>query len=399
MNLIYEQAGVADVEEIFTQCKNLIDRYEDIRQIEYDKVLAWVHGKIEENIHEYFRVSWEGQKVGYYRSHEAEDEVELDDLYIFPAFQNRGIGTAILRKCCGETTKPIFFYVFRKNVRAIALYERLGFRIVENIRNTRYIMRREGNGVMSDYALQNKKAWEFDVYDFWCRESGMPQERARKALEDPLGMLKRYAAYFDAYEGVRVANICGSCGKKAVPLAILGAEVTIFDISEGNRRYALKVAEAAGVQMQFEAVDVMDISLEQYGDFFDVVFMEGGILHYFQDIDAFMEKMYGLLKPGGRMICSDFHPFTKIMDLLELEQPAMSYFSTEAFEGEMAHARFYDMEVRRQMPKCIYRKYTISEILNGVLCSGFVLRRFDEHPSWVNEKVPGEFTLVAEKTN
>ena len=73
-----------------------------------------------------------------------------------------------------------------------------------------------------------------------------------------------------------------------------------------------------------------------------MVFMEGGVLHYFHDIDAFMQVMYALLKPGGTMICSDFHPFTKIADILNLEQPSMSYFSTAVFEGEMAHARFYE---------------------------------------------------------
>ena len=50
-------------------------------------------------------------------------------------------------------------------------------------------------------------------------------ERAKEAVANPLRMLKQFAAYFDRYEGVRVANICGSCGKKAVPLAILGADV------------------------------------------------------------------------------------------------------------------------------------------------------------------------------
>ena len=39
--------------------------------------------------------------------------------------------------------------------------------------------------------------------------------------------------------------------------------------------------------------------------------MEGGVLHYFHDIDEFMGIMYALLKSGGKMICSDFHPFTK----------------------------------------------------------------------------------------
>ena len=117
----------------------------------------------------------------------------------------------------------------------------------------------------------------------------------------------------------------------------------------------------------------------------------------FGDIKAFMNIMNGLLKPSGKMICSDFHPFTKISDILGLQQPTMSYFSTDIFEGEMAHARFYDEEIRKQIPKCHYRKYTISEIINSIIGSGFTLERFDEHPSWENEKLPGEFTAIARK--
>ena len=248
---------------------------------------------------------------------------------------------------------------------------------------------------MNDYTKQNKKAWEYDAYSFWVKTSGPPEERAKKDVENPKGMLRRYAAYFDRFEGVRVANICGSCGKKAIPLALLGAEVTVFDISEDNKRYALETARAANVPICYEVCDIMEIDLSKYEGYFDVVFMEGGILHYFHDIGAFMRMMYSLLKPGGKMICSDFHPFTKIMDALKLETPAMSYFSTDVFEGEMAHARFYEEPTRSQIPKCSYRKYTVSEIINAIIRNGFSLQRFDEHPSWENEKLPGEFTAVA----
>ena len=251
---------------------------------------------------------------------------------------------------------------------------------------------------MEDYSIQNKKAWEYNAYDFWVNQSGTPSERAKKDVKDPIGMLKRYSDYFDTYKGIKVANICGSCGKKAVPLAVLGAEVTVFDISEDNKRYALETAEAANVSINFEVCDVLEIDTEKYGDFFDVVFMEGGVLHYFHDIDEFMNIMYSLLKSGGKMICSDFHPFTKIKDILELEQPNMGYFSTDIFEGEMAHARFFEKEIREQMPKCSYRKYTISEIINSVIKSGFVLRKFDEHPAWTNNMIPGEFTIIASKS-
>lgn len=250
---------------------------------------------------------------------------------------------------------------------------------------------------MRDYSMQNKKAWEYSAYQFWVENAGIPSERAKRDVENPLGMLKRYADYFDSYEEVRIANICGSCGKKAIPLAVLGADVTVFDISEDNRRYAQEVAEAANVHISYEVCDVLEISTEKYSNYFDVVFMEGGILHYFHDIDEFMSVMNMLLKPNGKMICSDFHPFTKISDILNFEQPNMSYFSTDIFEGEMAHARFFEEEIRKQMPKCLYRKYTISEIINSVINSGFTLERFDEHPAWTNDNIPGEFTIVATK--
>ena len=250
---------------------------------------------------------------------------------------------------------------------------------------------------MIDYSAQNKKAWEYNAYEFWLRHAGTPEESAEKARENPLMMLRRYAQYFDAYEGVKVANICGSCGKKAIPLALLGAEVTVFDISEDNRRYALEVAEAAHTSLRYEVGDVLEIDLAKYGGYFDVVFMEGGVLHYFHDIDEFMGIMHALLKRGGKMICSDFHPFNKMTDGLELQQQTMGYFSQEIVEGEMAHARFFEPEIRERMPKCSYRRYTVSEIINGVIGSGFALRRFDEHPAWTNADVPGEFTLVAVK--
>ena len=250
---------------------------------------------------------------------------------------------------------------------------------------------------MKDYTAEHKKAWEFDAYEFWVRQSGKPEERARQDLENPRKMLRKYSSYFEQTEGVRIANICGSCGKKAIPLAILGADVTVFDLSEQNRRYAMETAQAAQVKIYYEVCDILEIDLSKYGEYFDVAFMEGGILAYFHDIDEFMKMMYAILKPEGKMICSDFHPIIKIMDTLKLETPTMSYFSTDVFEGEMAHARFYDEETRKQFPKCRYRRYTISEIINSIIRNGFSLRQFDEHPAWENNALPGEFTAIAVK--
>lgn len=250
---------------------------------------------------------------------------------------------------------------------------------------------------MDKYAEQNKIAWEYDAYNFWVSDSGTPAERAKKDIADPRAMLKKYSRYFGDVNGIRIANICGSCGKKAIPLALLGASVTVFDISKDNMKYACETAEAAGTSIDYIVGDIMDIDMSVYSEYFDVVFMEGGILHYFFNIDRFMGVMNNLLKSGGRMICSDFHPINKFLDVLELGNPLTDYFSTDITECEVAHARFYDDEKRKIFPKCKIRRYTLSEIINSVINNGFVLRSFEEHPAWKNKNLPGEFTILADK--
>ena len=74
---------------------------------------------------------------------------------------------------------------------------------------------------MKEYTKQHKKAWEYNAYDFWVKNSGTPAERAKEDVANPDKMLRKYAQYFDSYKGIRIANICGSCGKKAIPLALL----------------------------------------------------------------------------------------------------------------------------------------------------------------------------------
>ena len=141
MNLQYAVAERSDVPVIFAQAKDLIDTYEDVDTIDYDKVLAWVRRKIETHIHEYRCVMADGEKCAYFRLCR---DGELDDLYVLPGFQNRGIGSAILRKCLEESENALYLYVFSQNTRAVSLYERFGFVSCETVGRTRLIMRQNG---------------------------------------------------------------------------------------------------------------------------------------------------------------------------------------------------------------------------------------------------------------
>lgn len=146
--ITYKTAAAADIEPIYRLCRQLIDDYENMEHIEYDKVLQWVRKKIENSINDYTAVFAHGEKVGYYHFYQNEEgEYEIDDLYIFPAYQNQGIGTAVIQKCCASVHAPVMLYVFIRNKKAVALYQRLGFEIIRTVQDSRYIMRRSAKPV------------------------------------------------------------------------------------------------------------------------------------------------------------------------------------------------------------------------------------------------------------
>ena len=43
-----------------------------------------------------------------------------------------------------------------------------------------------GSSKMVDYSIQNKRAWEYNAYEFWVKQSGTPVDRAKKDLENPM---------------------------------------------------------------------------------------------------------------------------------------------------------------------------------------------------------------------
>ena len=129
MKITYEKAASSDIECLYQLCKQLIDAYENIECIDYERALRWVRKKLENSIDEYTSIYADERKAGYYHFYRnGNGEYELDDLYVFSEFQNRGIGTAIIEKCCASVEEPVVLYVF--------------IEIAETIKDSRYVMKR-----------------------------------------------------------------------------------------------------------------------------------------------------------------------------------------------------------------------------------------------------------------
>ena len=133
-----KQATIEDIDVIYELSKDLIFKYE--KQGNLDYILKWMYTKIKSYIEEYQVIYQNNFKVGYFRLFMQDEYKELDDFYIFEEFRNQGIGTEVLNQICKE---PMQLYAFNENIKAIALYERFGFRIIKDLNNGRSIMRLE----------------------------------------------------------------------------------------------------------------------------------------------------------------------------------------------------------------------------------------------------------------
>lgn len=131
----FVSAEQRDLPLLFALNKQLIDKYEDVSAIDYDRVLMWIHKNLESHLKDFRRILYQGQLAGFY----CLSDGELDSLFVLPEFRGNGIGTRVLRSC-QEHSPYLFLYVFKENDRAIALYRRMGFHITKETGKTRYVM-------------------------------------------------------------------------------------------------------------------------------------------------------------------------------------------------------------------------------------------------------------------
>ena len=192
--------------------------------------------------------------------------------------------------------------------------------------------------------------------------------------------------------GKRICNLQGSRGKAAVALALLGAEVTVVDFAEENRRYALELAAAAGVALDYRVADSIVADTLGLGRF-DIVLMELGVLHYHQDIARFFAVVAALTKPGGVMLLNEFHPVQRKL-FLGLGEHEPDYFHSGIVMGDVPSP-----DGGPSPGKCAYRYWTLGEALTAILGAGFAIKAFEELPSWDNARLPGMYTVLARRSD
>lgn len=86
----------------------------------------------------------DGEDVGVLIVEDRADEIHLAEVQILPEWQGRGIGSSVVRSLierCAAARTPLTLRVLHVNLRARALYERLGFQPFKEIATHAYLRR------------------------------------------------------------------------------------------------------------------------------------------------------------------------------------------------------------------------------------------------------------------
>jgi ubiquinone/menaquinone biosynthesis C-methylase UbiE len=103
-----------------------------------------------------------------------------------------------------------------------------------------------------------------------------------------------------------ILDLGAGTGRYAIRLAAKGANVVALDQSEAMLSVAQQTADRAGVRIQFLRHDLkLGIPHEVNG--FDLV-IAALVLCHIQSLDHVAEEAYRVLRPGGHLLVTDFHP-------------------------------------------------------------------------------------------
>lgn len=135
MHIIFKPGTKEYKNYIYNNFIDLVTKYEDLTKINIDIIKDFENKKLDKHIQDYTLIFEENNFVGCFLFTDENEYFELDDLYIKEEYRSRGIGTYILKKYKNIATcnKPLIFYVFKQNKRALDLYLKLGFIIIEDL--------------------------------------------------------------------------------------------------------------------------------------------------------------------------------------------------------------------------------------------------------------------------
>ena len=194
-------------------------------------------------------------------------------------------------------------------------------------------------------------------------------------------------------KGLCLLHLQCNAGQDTLSIARLGAEATGVDISDEAIAFATQLSAQSGIAARFERSDVYDYfrDAQARGERHDIVFCSYGTLCWLSDIAAWARGVSQLLKPGGRFVFIDFHPFAMVFD--EALQFHYDYFNdapvleqgvgdyvAQAGDGLVRGGYQPGVQDFRNPHPSFEFAWGVGQVITALVQAGFVVERFEEYP-------------------
>lgn len=176
--------------------------------------------------------------------------------------------------------------------------------------------------------------------------------------------------------GLTLCHLQCHLGTDTLAWAREGARVVGVDLSPRSIAVARRLAHDLGVDAEFVEADVYQAPEVLGGRTFDVVYTGYGALVWLPDLGPWALSVARLLKPGGVLYLSEFHPFHEMMawDRLEIEN---DYFQEEASTYE--EGGDYTGEGEPFMARNHQWIHPLGEVVSAVAGAGLRIDFLHEH--------------------
>lgn len=224
---------------------------------------------------------------------------------------------------------------------------------------------------MENYIEKNRNAWNkraelhFDS-QFYDVKGFLEGKTSLNQIElDLLGDVK----------GKSVLHLQCHFGQDSISLSGLGAEVTGVDLSDKAIDLARELAGKANSSTQFICSDVYDLP-QHLDKKFDIVFTSYGTIGWLPDLGRWAEVIAHFLKPGGKFIFVEFHPFVWMFED-DFDEIKYSYFKDEPIV-ELKDESYVEGKLAETIEDVSWN-YSLDEVFNSLINNNLNIKSFREY--------------------
>lgn len=216
-------------------------------------------------------------------------------------------------------------------------------------------------------------------------------EAAAREIVDEAGLLG------DVY-GKRVLVLAGGGGQQSAALGLLGAQVTVLDLSDEQLAQDRRAADHYGLSPVLLQGDMRDLSRFD-DDAFDVIYQPFSI-NFVPDVHPVFAGVARILKAGGLYHVQWHNPYTQTFNPDDYD-PVRGYSTNSIYrDGEVDVKAIYGTDSwgvetedgsKIEVPGPREFRHTMPTFINGLIASGFEILAFSEHTTWEEDPEPGSW--------